>query len=122
MKVYCRLNNKTNLMAGKYDIGISENLQAIVDHLIKGDVASDEIKITLVEGKTLDDFAEVIASKTSHSKEDVLAFLTNEEYVDSLIEKYWFMNDDIKQDGIYFSRRGKNFNDDSYPYYLYKML
>ncbi len=25
-----------------------------------------------------------------------------------------------KQEGIYFSRRGKNFNDDSYPYYLYK--
>ena len=25
-----------------------------------------------------------------------------------------------KQNGIYFSRRGKNFNDDSYPFYLYK--
>lgn len=25
-----------------------------------------------------------------------------------------------KQDGIYFSRRGANYNDDSYPYYLYK--
>ena len=25
-----------------------------------------------------------------------------------------------KQDGIYFSRRGENFKDDSYPYYLYK--
>ena len=106
MKVYCRLNNKTNLMAGKYDIDTSEDVQAIVDHLIKGDVASDEIKITLVEGKTLDDFAEVIASKTSHSKEDVLEFLTNEEYVDSLIEKYWFMTDDIKQDGIYFALEG----------------
>ena len=25
-----------------------------------------------------------------------------------------------KQDGIYFSRKGTNFNDDSYPYYLYR--
>ena len=106
MKVYCRLNNKTNLMAGKYDLDASENVEAIVEHLIKGDVASDEVKITLVEGKTLDDYAEVIANKTSNSKEDVIDYLTNEEYIDSLIEKYWFMTDDIKQDGIYFALEG----------------
>ena len=106
MKIYCRLNKISNLQAGKYDLNPSEDMATVIAHIVNGDIASDEIKITFIEGKTIKDFAKVIAKNTKNTEEDVYDLLKDEEYIDYLIEKYWFITDEIKNEDIYYSLEG----------------
>ena len=40
--------------------------------------------------------AQEIANSTNNTEADVFALLGNEEYINSLIEEYWFLTDEIK--------------------------
>lgn len=106
MRLYCKLNDITNLQAGKYDLNPSEDMATVIAHIVNGEIASDEIKITFIEGKTVKDFAKVIAKNTKNTEEDVFNLLEDEEYIDHLIEKYWFITDEIKNEDIYYSLEG----------------
>lgn len=106
MKIYCKVNNIQVLQAGKYDFDTAEDLPTILQHIINGDVTSDEIKITFVEGKNIRWFANIISEKTVNSEDDVFELLEDEEYIDSLIDKYWFLTDDIKDSDIYYPLEG----------------
>ena len=106
MKIYVKLHKITNLQAGKYDLNNSENLSDVLMHIQNGEVAKDEIKLTFVEGKNMRNFAKVIANNTKNTEEDVFELLEDEEYIDSLIEKYWFLTDDIKNEDIYYPLEG----------------
>ena len=106
-KVYLKLNKINNLQAGKYifDNG-KEDVKAIVKKLENGDVEDPSITITFIEGKTFFDYAELIAKNTDNKLEDVFDVLHDEEYINSLIEKYWFITDEIKNEDIYYSLEG----------------
>ena len=106
MQIYCKLNDISNLQAGKYDLNPSEDMMTVIAHIVNGEIVSDEIKITFIEGKTIKDFAKVIAKNTTNTEEDVYALLEDEEYIDHLIEKYWFITDEIKQEDIYYALEG----------------
>lgn len=106
MKIYCKINNINVLQAGKYDFDTAEDMATIIEHIINGDVVSDEIKITFVEGKNIRWIAKTIADKTINSEDDVFELLEDEEYINSLIEKYWFLTDDIKEEDIYYPLEG----------------
>ena len=41
---------------------------------------------------------------------DIFDLLKNEEYLNSLIEKYWFITDEIKNEDIYYSLEGYSEN------------
>ncbi len=106
MKIYCKINNIENLQAGKYELDNSENMPTVIEHIVNGEIASDEIKITFIEGKNIRWYARAIANKTTNTEEDVFNLLEDEEYIDSLIEKYWFLTDEIKNDDIYYPLEG----------------
>lgn len=106
MKIYAKINNLNNLQAGKYDLNNSEDLSTILAHIQNGEVANDEIKLTFVEGKNMRSIAKTIAEKTVNTEEDVFNLLADEEYINSLIEKYWFLTDDIKNENIYYPLEG----------------
>ena len=106
MKIYVKLNNITNLQAGKYELNNSENLESILSHIQKGEVINEEVKLTFVEGKNMRDFAKLIADNTVNTEDDVYNLLEDKEYIDSLIEKYWFLTEDIKNEDIYYSLEG----------------
>ena len=55
--------------------------------------------------------AKEIANITSNTEEDVFDLLENEEYIDSLIDKYWFITDEIKDEDIYYPLEGYLFPD-----------
>ena len=106
MRIYCKLNNISDLKAGKYKIDTLEDMPVIIEHLINGDIADSRIKITFIEGKNMRNVAKKIAENTKKTEEDVFNLLKNEEYIDSLIEKYWFLTDEIKDDRIYYPLEG----------------
>ena len=105
-KIYCKINNVTNLQAGKYDLNTAEDMPKIIAHIANGEVATDEIKITFIEGKNMRWYAKEIAEKTKNTEDDVFNLLKDEEYIDSLIEKYWFLTDEIKNNDIYYPLEG----------------
>ena len=107
MKIYLKLKGTTNaLQAGKYDFDNSQDLSTILSHIQKGEVVREEVKLTFIEGKNMRNIAKTIAAKTVHTEEDVFHLLEDEEYIDSLIDKYWFLTEDIKKDGIYYPLEG----------------
>ncbi len=105
-KLYAKVNNISNLKAGKYDLDNTENTQTILEHIVNGEIANDEVKITFIEGKNMRWIAKTIANSTENTEEDVFKLLEDEEYIDSLIEKYWFITDDIKNEDIYYPLEG----------------
>jgi len=106
-KVYVKLNNITNLQAGKYRFeNGKEDVKQIVLKLSNGEVMDETVKLTFIEGKNIEDYAKVIAENTNNTEEDVYELLQDEEYIDSLIEKYWFITDEIKQEDIYYPLEG----------------
>ena len=102
MKIYTKINNINNLKAGKYNLNRSEDLSKIIEHL----VTDDTVKITFIEGKNIRWIAKTIADKTVNTEEDVFNLLEDEEYIDSLIDKYWFITDEIKDSRIYYALEG----------------
>jgi len=71
----------------------------------------EQISITFVEGKNMRWIATKIANSTNNSEQDVYNLLKNEEYLNSLIDEYWFITDEIKNKDIYYPLEGYLFPD-----------
>lgn len=111
-KIYAKLNKVEGLQAGTYYISPSMNLEEITEALKKGVVYADTtFDITFIEGKSMKKFAKTVAENTNNTEQDVFDALKDDEYLNSLINKYWFLTDEIKQDGIYYSLEGYLFPD-----------
>ncbi len=106
MKIYIKLNNITNLKAGKYDFSNTEDLQTIINHIKNGEVTDNSVKITFIEGKNMRWIAKTIADKTENTENDVFKLLEDKQYIDSLIEKYWFITDEVEDERIYYPLEG----------------
>ena len=114
-KIYCKLNNKTSLLAGKYELDKNMTVEQIISELEKGNVVDDSVTITFIEGKNMKWIASTIAEYTENSEDDVYVLLADEDYLDSLIDEYWFITDDIKDDDIYYALEGYLYPD-TYPF------
>lgn len=105
-KIYIKLNN-FNMQAGVYDLNTNMNSFRIINMIANGEV-TDKYKVILTfkEGKNIKQYAKLISEKTNNNEEDVYNLLKDDEYIDSLIEKYWFLTEDIKNSGIYYPLEG----------------
>lgn len=64
------------------------------------------IKITVIDGQTIPEFAKSIAEVTGINNDDIIAKWNDRTYLQTLIDKYWFLNDDILTEGIYYPLEG----------------
>ena len=111
-KIYLKLNNVKTFQAGSYKIDKGMAVPEIVEVLQTGKVLKEaEVKITFIEGKPFTYIAKQIAENTNNTEEDVYNTLKDEEYLDSLIDKYWFITDEIKNEKIYYPLEGYLFPD-----------
>lgn len=111
-KIYVRINQVSDFQAGTYYLKQSMNLKEITD-MLKTGVMHDpnQITLTYVEGKNIRWLANKISELTNNTQEDFYYVMENQEYIDSLIEKYWFLTDDIKNENIYYALEGYLFPD-----------
>ena len=105
-KIYIALNDINNLQAGKYLFTGKETLQQVLETISSGKVMDETVTITFKEGKNMRDIAAIIAEKTNNTTNDVYNLLEDEEYITSIIDKYWFITDDIKNKNIYYPLEG----------------
>lgn len=111
-KLYVKLMKPNGLEKGKYSLSENMGVEKILEILGSGsDINSDNISITFVEGKNMRYIAKLIAQNTNNTEEDVYTLLTDNNYLDSLINNYWFLTDEIKNPNIYYSLEGYLFPD-----------
>lgn len=110
-KLYVKLKKVSNVYAAKYYFSPSMNLDEIINTLNEGGYNENEISITFKEGINMRGIAKLIKENTSNSEDDVYKTLKDEKYLNSIIEKYWFLTDDIKNSKIYYSLEGYLFPD-----------
>lgn len=111
-KIYIKINKIDNLKASTYNLNESMTLKEIVNILEEGNNYNpDEITITFKEGKNIRSIATTISENTNNKYEDVIEKINDETYIDTLIEKYWFLTDDIKNSKIYYDLEGYLFPD-----------
>lgn len=106
-KVYIKLNKPTGLQAGTYNLRSNMNIKELVLTLSKGTIDSDNyINITFKEGINMRNFINLIVTNTNITEEEIIAKISNNDYLDSLIKKYWFIDENIKNQEIYYSLEG----------------
>ena len=103
-KIYIKLHNITSLQAGVYELSPNMSLKEITDVLTSGSTYNPNIvKITFKEGYNFRKFIKLITENTDISESDIKETLKDEEYLDELIQKYYFLTDDIKNEKIYYA-------------------
>lgn len=111
-KIFTKLNKTKPLQAGQYLITKDMKLKDIITMFENGDIyTGDQIQFTYVEGKPMWWLASKIAESTNNTSDDVYALLKNEEYLNRMIEKYWFITDVVKNPDIRYSLEGYLFPD-----------
>ncbi len=113
-KVYLKLFkiDDKGFKKGKYTLNKEMDLREIIDKIQEGTHHSDEeISITFKEGITMRDIANVIATNTNNTYDDVMNLLKDTEYLKTLVNDYWFITDKILDSKIYYPLEGYLFPD-----------
>ena len=105
-KLYVKLCGQNNLMAATYNLSENMGVKKIVNILSTGKKANSDIRVTFKEGINISRIAKIISDKTNNSEDDVYNLLKDDNYLDEVIGKYWFLNNDIKNKDIYYSLEG----------------
>jgi len=110
-KVYIKIFSPNNLQAGTYELNQNMSLEQIIDKFEKNEVVQESLTFVVPEGKHLKQVASIISTSTGLDENKLLEYWQDEEVIDSLIEKYWFLTNDIKENGIRYSLEGYLFPD-----------
>lgn len=105
--IYLRLNRKSSIKASTYELKKSMSMDKIANILNKGNTYNpDVVRITFKEGESITKYAKEIAKKTDNEYDDVIKTISDKEYLKTLIDKYWFLTDDILNEKIYYPLEG----------------
>lgn len=105
--LYLKINNVNDLKAGTYKLSEDMSLKEIVKSLREGsNYNPDEITITFKEGINFREIARVIEKSTNNKYDDILKTLEDKDYLNSLIEDYWFITEEILDKEIYYPLEG----------------
>ena len=109
-KLYVKIHKPNNIQEGIYELSSNMSVKQLVSTL-SGTAKSNAVTITFKEGINFLDIAKLISDNFSISEEEIINKVIDEEYLDSLIDNYWFLTDDIKNSEIYYALEGYLFPD-----------
>lgn len=117
-KYYVKLKNETGFMAGKYLLKPSMSIQEIINNLKTGNVQEELVfKMTIPEGKQLEQIAGIIAEKTNRNAKDVFDELNDKAFIKKMIAKYPdILTEEILKEQIKYPLEGYLFPA-TYPFY-----
>lgn len=100
------LQGNINLQAGKYELNRNMSLGEIINKIESGDIYKKTVEITFIEGKRLTTYVSQIAEAFDIDEDEILNVLSDEGYLKELINKYWFLTEDILNKDIYYPLEG----------------
>lgn len=105
-KVLLKILDK-DLYAGTYNLSKDMSTNEILNIIESGNSLENEsISITFVEGKRASTYIKQISEKFDFTEEEINELLKDKEYLNTLINKYWFLNEDILDENIYMPLEG----------------
>lgn len=117
-KYYAKFQNESSFQAGNYTFTQAMTLDEILETLKTGKLYREPVfSITVPEGLTLEQISEVIAKNTQHSAEDVLAKLTDDAFVQSMMAEFpELITDEVLAEDIRYPLEGYLYPA-TYPYF-----
>lgn len=110
-KIYIKTHKKNTLKIGQYKLSSSMSVNEIIKVLSSSDYMEEYTNITFKEGINMKTIANLIEQNTNNKESDVYDLLKNEQYINSLINNYWFLTEEIKNKEIYYPLEGYLFPD-----------
>ena len=105
-KLYIKMTKPGHIQTGIYELNKSMSVEDIVNNLQGKSKNPNELSITFKEGYDMKKIIKVISDKTNNTEDDIKNKLNDTEYLNSLINKYWFMDESILNSEIYYSLEG----------------
>ncbi|WP_414046957.1 endolytic transglycosylase MltG [Macrococcus equi] len=88
-KYYLKFNNISNFQAGSYELSPSMTFKQIAKSLQKGEVYIPVVfKMNIPEGITIEQIADIVAKKTSITKEDFLREVNDPKFIKKMQKKH----------------------------------
>ncbi len=105
--IYLKLNNCLSLKASTYQLKKSMSLNEILENICNGNNYNKEVvNITFKEGKRITDYAKVISENTNNNYDSIISIMKDKAYIQTLINKYWFLTDEVLNQNIYYPLEG----------------
>lgn len=112
LKVYIKLNSHKSFQAGRYRLSKNMSVDDIIVSLTTGtNILEDSVKVTFVEGKRFPYYVKKISENFNYSEDEIMNLVTNEEFLNKLIKKYWFIDESILNKELYYPLEGYLFPD-----------
>lgn len=106
-KVYIKINNINSIKAGNFELKRSMSLKEIFKTITNSsNIKEDTVLVTFLEGYTIKDYAKEVNKNFNISEDEFINQLNNKEYLKELINKYWFLTDEILNEQIYYPLEG----------------
>ena len=105
-KIYLKIHSVRSMNYGVYELNKAMSVKQIIDIISDGKAVNRDIKILFKEGLNMRGVAKVIANNTNNSYDDVFDLLKDKIYINSLVDKYWFLEEIIKDNNIYYPLEG----------------
>lgn len=106
-KLYIKLNApKKSLKAGRHYLRRNMSIKQILNVLQESPASENTVMITFKEGINIRGIANLIEEKTVNRADDFYYKLSDQTYLNELIQRYWFLSDEIKNPNIYYSLEG----------------
>lgn len=101
-RIYTKIKNESDFQAGNYTFTPAMTIDEIIESLKTGVLVKAPIdKVTIPEGKTIEEIAEIFAEKHYFSKEDFIDRVNDEDYLEELMETYpSILSEDILSEDI----------------------
>jgi len=117
-RIYIKVNNVTDFQAGDYTLSPSMTLEEVSTALQSGRIVEEaKYFVTIPEGRTIEEIAELLSNKANIDEEAFLELMTDETYIQSLIAKYpSILSETILDDDIRYPLEGYLFAA-TYPIY-----
>lgn len=105
--IYLKFNKNITLKAGTYELNKTMAADEILNELDEGNsIEAKGMTITFIEGKRLSNYVNIISEKFGYETEDIYEELSNKDFLNNLINKYWFITDEILNEDIYYPLEG----------------
>lgn len=118
--LYILISGNTNIQAGNYEFNRGMSTQDIISSLASGDIIDSKkasTRITFKEGIRLEEYMELLAENTDLEYENIIEEVNNPEFLETLINDYWFLTTDILNSDLYYGLEGYLYPE-TYDFYV----
>lgn len=106
-KLYVKIHKPNDLTAGIFELRPNMDVEEIIQTLgNEKNMKQDVVKMTFREGLNVRQIANIIEKNTDFTSEQVINKINDQKYLDSLINKYWFITKDVKNSQIFYALEG----------------